>query len=78
MTDHRAIFVPDDPQSPNIPPGYTVRNFDNEKYIVPNFAVEGLEELLATRQEREGLAVESRPATVRIKNCTACRCQSTL
>ena len=51
-------------ENPNVPPGYTLRIFNNEKYIIPNFAVTKLESEIAARAERGRLEVNSVPFTV--------------
>jgi len=52
------------PLDQDVPPGYTLRIFNNEKYMIPNFAVAGLEAKLASRDERDRFGVESVPFTV--------------
>jgi hypothetical protein len=49
---------------PDVPPGYTLRIFNNEKYIIPNFAVAGLEAKLASREERDRLGFDAVPFSV--------------
>ena len=61
MENGLPVFAP---PVQDVPPGYTIRIFNNEKYIVPNYAVKGLEATMAARDERQRFETDSVPLTV--------------
>jgi len=62
-------------ETPYIPPGYTLRVIDDVKYIIPTFAVAGLEAEMASYRERQRLGVDSVPFSVSFLFIFDCRCR---